>query len=112
VAGVHPTISCLAFGLAVGPLSGAILSLPAKVLSPGDRSVGFGVFYTWFYVLMAVGPLAAGRLQDLWGSPSAALVAGTALLVAIMPLSLWFVFLSKPHRLAKLNEDAALRAVA
>jgi len=30
VAGVHPTISCLVFGVAVGPLSGAILSLPAK----------------------------------------------------------------------------------
>src|SRR2546429_1599032 len=108
-AGVHPTISCLLFGVAVGPLSGAILSLPAKVLSPRDRSVGFGVFYTCFYVLMAVGPLAAGRLQDLWGSPSAALIAGAALLVAIVPLSLWFVFLSNPHRLARLDGDAPLR---
>jgi len=112
VAGVHPTISCLVFGVAVGPLSGAILSLPAKVLSPRDRSVGFGVFYTCFYVLMAVGPLAAGRLQDVWGSPSAALIAGAALLVAIVPLSLSFVFLSNPHRLAKLNDDAPLRAVS
>jgi predicted MFS family arabinose efflux permease len=112
VAGVHPTISCLVFGVAVGPLSGAILSLPAKVLSPRDRSVGFGVFYTCFYVLMAVGPLAAGRLQDVWGSSSAALIAGAALLVAIVPLSLWFVFLSNPHRLAKLNRDTALRAVS
>jgi predicted MFS family arabinose efflux permease len=106
--GVHPTISCLLFGVAVGPLSGAILSLPAKVLSPRDRSVGFGVFYTCFYVLMAVGPLAAGRLQDAWGSPSAALIAGAALLVAIAPLLLWFVFLSNPHRLAKLDRDAPL----
>ena len=105
-AGIHPTISCLLFGVAVGPLSGAILSLPAKVLSPRDRSVGFGVFYTCFYVLMAVGPLAAGRLQDAWGSPSAALIAGAALLVAIVPLLLWFVFLSNPHRLAKLDRDA------
>jgi MFS family permease len=107
-AGVHPTISCLLFGVAVGPLSGAILSLPAKVLSPRDRSVGFGVFYTCFYVLMAVGPLAAGRLQDVWGSPSAALIAGAALLVAIVPLLLWFAFLSNPHRLAKLDRDAPL----
>jgi predicted MFS family arabinose efflux permease len=59
VAGIYPTICCLVFGVAVGPLSGAILSLPAKVLSPRNRSVGFGVFYTCFYVLMAVGPLAA-----------------------------------------------------
>src|SRR6266436_8058135 len=107
-AGIHPTISCLLFGVAVGPLSGAILSLPAKVLGPRDRSVGFGVFYTCFYVLMAVGPLAAGRLQDAWGSPSAALIAGAALLVAIVPLSLSFVFLSNPHRLAKLDRNAPL----
>ena len=67
------------------------------------------MFYTCFYVLMAVGPLAAGRLQDAWGSPSAALIAGAALLVAMVPLSLSFVFLSNPHRLAKLDGDASLR---
>ena len=60
VADFHPTISCLVFGLAIGPLSGAILSLPANVLEPGDRSLGFGLFYTCFYVLVAVGPSVAG----------------------------------------------------
>ncbi len=49
VAGIYPTVSCLMFGVAVGPLSGAILSLPAQVLKPNQRSVGFGVFYTCFY---------------------------------------------------------------
>jgi predicted MFS family arabinose efflux permease len=112
VAGVHPTISCLIFGIAVGPLSGAILSLPSKVLGSRERAVGFGVFYTCFYVLMAVGPLAAGHLQDVFGSPSAALIAGAALLVAIVPLSLTFVFLSNPLRLAELGHDAELRAVS
>jgi MFS family permease len=112
VAGVSPAISCLVFGVAVGPLSGAILSLPAKLLGSRERAVGFGVFYTCFYVLMAVGPLAAGHLQDIWGSPSAALIAGAALLAAIVPLSLAFVFLSNPHRLAVLNHDAKLRAAS
>jgi predicted MFS family arabinose efflux permease len=112
VAGVHPTISCLIFGIAVGPLSGAILSLPSKVLGSRERAVGFGVFYTCFYILMAVGPLAAGHLQDVFGSPSAALIAGAALLVAIVPLSLTFVFLSNPLRLAELGHDAELRAVS
>jgi predicted MFS family arabinose efflux permease len=91
----HPTISCLIFGVAIGPLSGAILSLPAKVLEPAARSVGFGLFYTCFYVLMAVGPTAAGRLQDAWGSPSAALVAGAVLLLSMVPLSISFWSLSK-----------------
>ena len=91
----HPTIACLIFGVAIGPLSGAILSLPAMVLEPADRSVGFGLFYTCFYVLMAVGPTAAGHLQDAWGSPSAALVASAALLLTMVPLVLLFWSLSK-----------------
>ena len=107
---VHPTISCMVFGVFVGPLSGAILSLPSKVLAPRDRAVGFGVFYTCFYALMAAGPLAAGYLQDAWGSPSAALIAGAALLVAAPFLSLVFEFLSNPYRHAELDHDAELRA--
>jgi MFS family permease len=110
VAGIHPTISCLIFGIAVGPLSGAILSLPSKVLGARERAVGFGVFYTCFYVLMAVGPSAAGRLQDIWRSPAAGLIAGAALLVAIVPLCLVFVSLSKPRCLSEANRAAELRA--
>jgi predicted MFS family arabinose efflux permease len=103
VADFHPTIACLIFGVAIGPLSGAILSLPAKVLEPADRSVGFGLFYTCFYVLMAVGPTAAGRLQDAWGSPSAALIAGAALLATMVPLVLLFRSLSNRSLFAQLR---------
>ena len=110
VAEVHPTISCMVFGVFVGPLSGAILSLPSKVLAPRDRAVGFGVFYTCFYALMAAGPLAAGYLQDAWGSPSAALIAGAALLVAAPLLSLVFELLSNLYRYAELDHVAELRA--
>jgi predicted MFS family arabinose efflux permease len=111
VAGIHPTIACLVFGAAIGPLSGAILSLPAKVLDPRDRSLGFGLFYTCFYILMAVGPSAAGRLQDAWGSPSAALIAGAALLVTMAPLVLLFSSMSKRRDVAApRRDDAELRA--
>jgi MFS family permease len=112
VANFHPTISCLIFGLSVGPLSGAILSLPAKVLEPADRSVGFGLFYTCFYVLMAVGPTAAGRLQDAWGSPSAALVAGAGLLLTMVPLVLLFWSVSKRREFTQPSHEAKLRAAS
>jgi predicted MFS family arabinose efflux permease len=100
VSDVHPTLACLLFGAAVGPLSGAILSLPAKILPPQQRSVGFGVFYTCFYVLMAVGPWLAGRLQDVFATPSAALVAAALLLAATVPLSVMFAVMSGQPRLA------------
>jgi predicted MFS family arabinose efflux permease len=108
----HPTIACLIFGVAIGPLSGAILSLPAKVLEPADRSVGFGLFYTCFYVLMAVGPTAAGRLQDAWGSPSAALVASAALLATMVPLVALFWSISKRGDVAQTGHEAKLRAAS
>jgi predicted MFS family arabinose efflux permease len=101
VSDAHPTLSCLIFGIAVGPLSGAILSLPAKILPPQQRSIGFGIFYTCFYVLMAVGPWLAGRLQDAFATPSAALVAAALLLAVTVPLSLVVAGLSMRWRLAK-----------
>ena len=104
VSDAHPTLSCLIFGAAVGPLSGAILSLPARILPPQQRSLGFGVFYTCFYVLMAAGPWLAGRLQDAWATPSAALVAAALLLALTVPLSVVFAAMSAPLRLTGRDE--------
>jgi predicted MFS family arabinose efflux permease len=112
VADISPTIACMVFGIFVGPLSGAILSLPPKVLAPRDRAVGFGVFFTCFYVLMAVGPSVAGYLQDVWRSPSAALIAGAVLLAAIPPLCLAFELLSNANRPAQISGEAELHAVS
>jgi predicted MFS family arabinose efflux permease len=108
----HPTAACLIFGVAIGPMSGAVLSLPAKVLEPADRSVGFGLFYSCFYVLMAVGPTAAGSLQDAWGGPSAALVASAALLASMVPLVALFLLVLKRRDAAQLAHEAKLRAAS
>ena len=112
VANFHPTISCLIFGLSIGPMSGAILSMPTRVLDPVDRSVGFGLFYTCFYVLLAAGPLVAGRLQDAFGSPSAALVAGAALLLSMVPLVALFWSVLKRREFAEGRHEAKLRAAS
>jgi MFS family permease len=101
VFGVHPTICCLMFGVAVGPMSGAILSLPSMVLGTSERAIGFGVFYSCFYIIMAVGPSIAGYLQDVWRSPSAGLITGAAVLAAIMPLALYFAALLHQYRIAE-----------
>jgi predicted MFS family arabinose efflux permease len=108
----HSTIACLIFGVAIGPMSGAILSMPARVLEPADRSMGFGLFYTCFYVLMAAGPTAAGSLQDAWGSPAAALVASAALLASMVPLVLLFLVVAKRCDFAQPSSEAKLRAAS
>jgi predicted MFS family arabinose efflux permease len=109
---LSPTLSCLMFGVAVGPLSGAILSLPAAILRPQHRSTGFGVFYTCFYVLMAIGPPFAGRLQDAFALPSAALVVAALSLAATVPLSLIFAALSKPRLAARHAREPGATAEA
>lgn len=112
VADFHPTIACLMFGAAIGPMSGAILSLPTRVLEPEDRSIGFGLFYTCFYALMAVGPTAAGRLQDAFGSPSAALVASAGLLASMVPLVALFWSVLRRREYADAGHEAKLRAAS
>ena len=111
-AGIYPTVIGLVFGVAIGPLSGAILSLPTRVLEPRNRSLGFGMFYTCFYVLMAVGPSAAGRLQDAWGTPSAALFSGAVLLLSMVPLVLVFVLLSRRQEVVMVTPKPELRAAS
>jgi predicted MFS family arabinose efflux permease len=111
-AGIHPTVIGLVFGAAIGPLSGAILSLPVRVLEPRDRSLGFGVFYTCFYVLMALGPSAAGRLQDAWNTPAAALFGGAALLLSMVPLVSVFVSLSRRQQAVAIASKPGLRAAS
>jgi predicted MFS family arabinose efflux permease len=112
VAGIYPTVFCLIFGIAVGPMSGAILSLPAQVLKANQRSVGFGVFYTCFYFLMAAGPSAAGRLQDACRSPSAGLIAAAGLLVIAVPLSLSFASLVNRRQIVERARETGLRAAS
>ena len=51
--------------------AGVIVSLPTEALSVKNRAIGMGVFFTWFYVCMAILPAVAGKFRDFSGSPAA-----------------------------------------
>lgn len=104
---VWPVVSCILFGLAIGPLSGAILSLPSLVLAPQERATGFGLFYSFFYVLMAAGPAFAGYLQDLWHTPVAPILFSSALLIATPPILLVFAGLKRRYDTDSLTAAAS-----
>ena len=55
-----------------------IVALPAKVLAPGSRSLGMGVFYTWYYVAMTLLAPLAGFLRDATGLRTVPLLFGSA----------------------------------
>jgi predicted MFS family arabinose efflux permease len=84
------SFALIAFIGAVGGLPcGAMLVLPAEVLRPQSRGPGMGIFYTCYYVGMALLTPAAGFVRDLTGDPGAPLTfAGTLEIAAIAVLVL------------------------
>jgi predicted MFS family arabinose efflux permease len=83
---VFPWGLSLAVGVAIGPGAGAIVALPARAVAPAQRSVAFGLFYTAYYVLVAVGPVLAGYGQTAWGTAQAGVLTGGALFLTGVPL--------------------------
>jgi MFS family permease len=86
-----PVISIiLAMGLISGQPAGPMMSLPARVLLPGTRAIGMGVFYTFYYGVMMLGPVVAGACATWSGSAGAAFDFGAAMLLACPLLLLAF----------------------
>jgi len=95
----------VALGIVGGLPAGAIMSLPARVLEPGTRAVGMGIFYTVFYVGMAIGPVIGGWIATLAGTATAAFDFGAATLAACL-FSLWLFH----RRVPSADRAAAERA--
>lgn len=71
-------------GAFAGPPAGAIMALPAGALRATVRTTGMGIYFTWYYVAMAVLPPFAGWLGDSTGLASAPLIFGAAVMLAAM----------------------------
>jgi len=91
-------------GVVSGAATGLLASAPARFLEPGARAVGLGIFYTLYYLGMAVLPRAVGRLADATGSTSWILGAAIAALLVALAL-MWAT-----HGLMRAGEAAAARA--
>jgi MFS family permease len=80
-----PSAGMLAFVGAIAgiPVAG-MLALPAQMLGTASRGPGMGVFFTWYYLGMAVLVPAAGLARDLAGAASAPLIFAGALEIAAM----------------------------
>jgi predicted MFS family arabinose efflux permease len=69
-------------GLVGGLPCGAMLVLPVEVLRPQTRGPGMGIFYTWYYVGMALLTPVAGYVRDLTGDPAKPLTFAGCLEIA------------------------------
>ncbi len=88
-----PLLMLAIVGLVMGPAAGVIMALPARVLSPETRNLGMGVYYTWYYVGMAVLPGVAGWCRDVSGFAVAPLAFASALLVVAGGCTMLFQYL-------------------
>jgi len=70
--------------------AGPIFSLLAPVLSPENRAVGMGVFFTLFYPGMATLPALAGKFRDLTGDPAAPILVASAMMATGVVLLILF----------------------
>ena len=82
--GIAPEVLCIAFGVIAGVPAGALMALSAQAVSADNRGPGLGIFYTWYYVGMTVGPAVAGWTRDISGSAAAPVILGATLLVGVI----------------------------
>ena len=82
--GIAPEVLCVAFGVIAGIPAGALMALSAQALSADNRGPGLGIFYTWYYAGMTVGPVLAGWTRDVSGSAAAPVILGAALLGGVI----------------------------
>jgi MFS family permease len=75
----------LAMGVVRGPVAGGINALPSEVVGPRHRSTGFGIYFTVYYLGMALLPPVAGWLQDRAGTPVAPVLFAAGCAVLCVP---------------------------
>ena len=66
----------------IGPPPGPVMALLPRALPPERLTTGFSVFYTVFYLMMALTQPVAGLVRDRAGDPAAPIVFAAAVMAA------------------------------
>ena len=69
-------------GLVICPPPGPVMALLPRALPPERLTTGFSVFYTVFYLMMALTQPVAGLVRDRAGDPAAPIVFAAAVMAA------------------------------
>jgi MFS family permease len=78
----HAVLGFCLIGLAVGAPPGGLMALLPRALPPERLATGLGVFYTVFYVMMALTQPAAGLVRDVVADPAAPIVFAALVMAA------------------------------
>jgi MFS family permease len=81
-----PFVTFLLFGVFYAVYAPVVASLPAEVLSPGNRGPGFGIYYIWYFAGSAFLRVVAGYLTDVTGTAASSVLFGAAMMLATLLL--------------------------
>ena len=93
--GLAPEMLCIAFGLIGGIPAGVLVAFSSQAVTPDNRGPGLGIFYTGYYIGMAVGPALAGWSRDATGSAAAPILVGAGMLLCVVASVLAFRVLQR-----------------
>jgi MFS family permease len=96
-----PLVMLAVIGLVMGPAAGIIMAMPARALRPEARNLGMGIYYTWYYVGMALLPGLAGWSRDATGEAIAPLLFASFLMIGAIVCTILFGQLEKRSMRAK-----------
>ena len=83
--------------MTIGPPAGPIMALPAQALRPQNRATGMGIYFTWYYALMALLPGLAGLARDVTHSSATPLLLAALMLgLSIAGLAAFYLSLNRP----------------
>ena len=85
VAGETPALTAFAVvAIAIGLPAGPIMTLPAEAVRPQNRATGMGIYFTWYYALMAAFPALAGLARDVTNNSGTPIVFAAAMLAVAL----------------------------
>jgi len=88
-----PLLAFIAFGILAWAPAGPIFTLPVGVLKKANRSIGMGIFLSYYYLGIGLLSPLAGYLRDRSGDPATPIVFAAWLLIgALLMLVLFRVF--------------------
>ncbi len=80
----------LLFGLIGAAPAGIIMAMAGEAMRPEQRALGMGVFFTIYYLIMAVVPPLAGWIHDVSSRPFNAILLGIVLMGLVIVANTWF----------------------
>ncbi|MCK9920083.1 MFS transporter [Microbacteriaceae bacterium K1510] len=95
-----PAFALVAF--TIGLPAGPVMTLPAAAVAPQNRATGMGIYFTWYYALMAGVPTLAGFARDVTHNGAVPVLFAAGMLAAALGVQALFLVVSRRWAAASL----------